>query len=152
MLASNQVAYFMLLIKTRASAFLLTCAEVSAFPPSRSERTHRQEHFSLQAVNNTPIAMYDTRSLNLGLRCTFCWVFILADVKQPILGADFLRNFGLLVDVRHNRLSDAHTQLRVQGIVSQDPSPRPTLSPKTNTKLSSQSFQRSHTCAPATNQ
>ncbi len=109
-----------------------TSAEVSVIPPSRSERTHRQDHFSLQAVNNTSIATYGTRSLtlNLGLRRTFHWVFILADVKQPILGADFLRNFGLLVDVRHNRLSDAHTQLKVQGIVSHCPSPSPTLFPQ----------------------
>ena len=48
------------------------------------------------------IATYGIRSLSLdlGLHCIFRWVFIIADVKQPILGADFLRNFGLLVDVR----------------------------------------------------
>ena len=27
--------------------------------------------------------------------------FITADVRKPILGADFLRHFSLLVDVKH---------------------------------------------------
>lgn len=105
-----------------------TRAEVSVVPPSR---THKQVDFSLQAVNNTSIATYGTRSLtlDLGLRRTFQWVFIIADVQQPILGADFLRHYNLLMDMKHNRLSDTLTQLKVQGIVSQGPSPSPTLLP-----------------------
>ena len=45
---------------------------------------------------------HSTRSLtlNLGLRHTFQWVFIIADVQKPIIGADFLHHFGLLVAVR----------------------------------------------------
>ena len=108
-----------------------TGAEISVIPPSRAERKHRQDDFSLQAVNNTVITTYGTRSLtlDLGLRRTFRWVFVVADVKNPILGADFLRNYNLLVDVRHRRLSDAMTQLKVQGLICHDSSPRPTLLP-----------------------
>ena len=106
-----------------------TCAEVSIIPPSRNEKAHRHDNFSLQAVNNTTITTYGTRSLTLylGPRRTLRWVFIIADVKKPILGADFLRNFGLLVDVKHNRLSDTRTLLKVQGIVSHTSSLRPSL-------------------------
>ena len=83
----------------------------------------------MQAVNNTPIATYGNRllTLNIGLRRQFQWIFIVADVKHPILGADFLRHYNLLVDIGHNRLSDALTQLKVQGIVTHDISPSPTL-------------------------
>ena len=97
-----------------------TGAEVSVIPPSRAERKHRQESFSLQAVNNTFIVTFGKRSitLDLGLRRTFRWIFIIADVKNPVLGADFLRNYSLLVDMRCNRLSDALTHLQVHGIVS----------------------------------
>ena len=54
-------------------------AEVSIVPPSRTEQTHRPENFSLQAVNKTMIATYGTRSLtlDLGLRRTFRWAFII---------------------------------------------------------------------------
>ena len=101
-----------------------TGAEVSIVPPSRTDRTNCQgQQFSLQAVNSTNIATYGVRSLtlDLGLRRTFHWTFIIADIKKPILGVDFLQNFGLLVDVRRHRLSDSVTHLKVQGILADTP-------------------------------
>ena len=65
----------------------------------------------------------------MGLRRTFRWVFIIADVKNPILGADFLRHYNLLVDLQQNKLTDSVTQLKVQGILSKDVSPSLTLLP-----------------------
>ena len=101
-------------------------------PPSCTERKYRRDTLNLQAVNNTTIATYGTRSLtlDLGLRRTFRWVFVIADITTPILGADFLQNYDLLVDMRHNRLSDAVTKLQIQGIVSHVVSPSPTLIPR----------------------
>ena len=107
-----------------------TGAEVSVIPPSQTDRKCPQQNFTLQAVNNTSITTYGSRSLstlNLGLRRTFRWIFIIADVQHPILGADFLHNYSLLVDMSHNRLLDSLTQLKVQGIVTQESSPSPTL-------------------------
>ena len=109
-----------------------TGAEVSVVPPSRAERKNRTEQSGLQAVNNSPIATYGKRSLtlDLGLRRTFRWVFIVAEVTNPILGADFLRNYNLLVDVKRKRLSDGLTHLKVQGIASHTASPSPSLMAK----------------------
>ena len=109
-----------------------TGADISVIPPSVSERKHRKDSFSLQAVNNTPIATYGTqlRTLNIGLRRKFQWIFIIADVKTPILGADFLRHYSLLVDLKYNRLVDGITQLRIQGISTHTSSPSPLLLPK----------------------
>lgn len=98
-----------------------TGAEVSIVPPtSSSSHSHHQGHFSLRAVNGTNIATYGVCSLtlDLGLRRSFTWTFIVADVKQPILGADFLQNFGLTVDIRRHRLSDSVTHLKVQGVLT----------------------------------
>ena len=69
-----------------------TDAEVSIVPHTPTDRLHQQTGPSLQAVNNTTIATYGTRSLtlNLGLRRTFHWIFVIANVRKPILGADFL--------------------------------------------------------------
>ena len=50
--------------------------------------------------------------------------------QNPILGADFLQNYSLLVDMRCNRLSDALTQLKVWGIASHVLSLSPTLLPR----------------------
>ena len=107
-----------------------TGAEVSVIPPSRSERHHNKDSkLTLQAVNGSSITTFGTRSLtlNLGLRRTFRWIFVIADVQNPILGADFLRNFGLLVDMKYTRLLDTITQLHVQGITTHTLSPHPVL-------------------------
>ena len=98
--------------KSSGLRFLVdTGAEVSVIPPSQTDRKCPQQNFTLQAVNNTSITTYDSRSLtlNLGLRRTFRWIFIIADVQHPILGADFLRNYSLLVDMSHNRLGFFNT-------------------------------------------
>ena len=102
---------------------------MSVTPPLHTERRIRQEDLVLQAVNGTAISTYGTRSLtlNLGLRRSFRWVFVIADVATPILGADFHRYYSLLVDMRRNRLTDAVTSLAVQGILSQVSLPSPTL-------------------------
>ncbi len=110
-----------------------TGAEVSVILPSAAERRliKPKERPTLQAVNNTSIGTFSERSLTLdfGLRRRFRWIFILADVKSPILGADFLRAHNLSVDVGHNRLTDGATQFSVQGIASQASAVGPTLIP-----------------------
>ena len=92
---------------------------MSVIPPTISERTHQRGN-SLQAANNTTIPTYGRKSmtLNLGLRRVFPWIFTIADTKYPILGADFLRNFDLLVDIRRTQLVDANTKIEVNGFIS----------------------------------
>ena len=110
------------LVNLAAVSYIIDAgAEVSVIPPTQWECKHHCTAISLQAENNTSIATYGNRSftLDLGLRLTFQWIFIVADVKHPILGADFLRSYNLLVDIKHERLSDTLTQLKVQGITSQ---------------------------------
>ena len=96
-----------------------TGADVSVLPPTNSERKH-QAGIWLQAANNTKINTYGQKSmtLNLGMRRVFPWIFTIADTKYPILGADFLRNFDLLVDIRRTQLVDATTKVEVNGFVS----------------------------------
>ena len=74
------------------------------------DRKFRTRDSPLRAANNTDIASFGerTKSLKLGTN-TLCWKFNVADVSQPILGADFLCHHGLLVDVRRRRLINAET-------------------------------------------
>ncbi|XP_039951418.1 uncharacterized protein LOC120768714 [Bactrocera tryoni] len=44
--------------------------------------------------------------LNLGLRRQYSWKFIIADVSQAIIGADFLSHFNLAVNLRQRKLID----------------------------------------------
>ena len=96
-----------------------TGAQVSVVPPTSTEKKNGPvKGMLLQAANGSLIRTYGQRSvtLNLGLRRVFKWVFVVADVKQNILGADFLYHFGILVDVRNKQLIDNITSLKVSGI------------------------------------
>nr|VZI27029.1 unnamed protein product [Spirometra erinaceieuropaei] len=61
------------------------------------------------------IPTFGSRSLtlNIGLRRSFTWIFVIADVPHGILGPDFLAKFDLLVDYRRARLFDRTTGLFV---------------------------------------
>ena len=99
---------FFITVRTQGLRFLMdTGAEVSVLSPTRTERGRPRECLTLHAANGTSIATHGTRSLtlSLGLRRTFRWVFIVADVEQPILGADFLSHFNLLVALSLGRCS-----------------------------------------------
>ncbi|CAH8547737.1 unnamed protein product [Schistosoma rodhaini] len=104
------------------SDFLIdTGAEISILPLHLSRRRHSQHaKLSLVAANNSIIKTYGEQSLilDIGLRKRFTWVFIVAEVKQPILGADFLSNYNLLVDMRKKKLIDVNTSLQVNGTIT----------------------------------
>ena len=106
-----------------------TGSEVSVIPPTPADRRRSPDPRTLTAVNNTSIRTYGQRSLtlNLGLRRSLPWIFVIADVQKPILGADFLRHYGLMVDMHKCKLIDTCTHLQVQGILSSGHSPSPSL-------------------------
>ena len=104
-----------------------TGAEVSLLPASISDRNRNQTGLPLQAANNSTISTFGTRSLtlNFSLRRSLPWVFTLASVRNPILGADFLKYYQLLVDMQHNKLIDSITHLQIQGVHSPERPLRP---------------------------
>lgn len=53
--------------------------------------------------------------VDLGLRRTFPWRFVIADVTTPIIGLDFLAHYHLLPDVRQGCLVDGQTGLKSIG-------------------------------------
>ena len=102
-----------------------TGAEVSVFPASRSDRLHKGD-VTLRAANNSFINTYGLKRLILdfGLPRPFTWLFLIADVTQPIIGADFLLQQKLLVDLNQKRLIDTRNGSRVYAEPSSDSSPR----------------------------
>ncbi|UYV72011.1 hypothetical protein LAZ67_9001548, partial [Cordylochernes scorpioides] len=113
-----------LFITDRRSAYLFlvdTGAEVSVIPPP--VKNARPSHRQLFAANGSIIHTYGERhlELDLGLERLFRWPFIIADVGVSIIGADFLRHYGLKVDLRNHRLSDPVSSLHSIGQVSLSP-------------------------------
>ena len=113
-----------------------TGAEVSVIPPSPADRRIKPDCSGLCAVNGSKIATFGTRSLtlDLGLRRVFRWIFVIADIRTPIIGADFLRDYGLLVNMRQGRLVGTTTSLQSQGTISHIVSPSPSFLSQHNTE------------------
>ena len=121
MLTNVKSRLFLVTDNNSRKRFLVdTGAEVSVVSPSMGGLQLQLISITLEAANHSKIKTYGKRSmkLNLGLCHKLAWDFVVADVKFPIIGADFLRHYGLLVDVRHNILLDATTFLSVNGTVS----------------------------------
>ncbi len=87
-----------------------TGAEVSVFPVSGLTTRTREQGPPLIAANGSTIPTFGYQELPLKFATnTYRWKFILGSVSRPLLGADFLRSNGLLVDLQGNRLVDATT-------------------------------------------
>ena len=92
-----------------------TGAAVSVLPKSCANRTLDAACLPLVAANNTTINTYGNcrRVVEVGLKREYAWTFIVADVKQPIIGADFLIHHSLLVDLKSRCLRDMRTGLDI---------------------------------------
>ena len=79
---------------------------------------------ALAAANGSTIRTFGTRTVQLLIGSQqYEWQFILADVSQPILGADFLRENSILVDVKGKRLLDSATYTSVPTTTSSTTAP-----------------------------
>lgn len=76
--------------------------------------------FELFAVNGTQIRTFGITVLqpNLALKRAFPWRFIIANIAQPIIRADFLAYYHLLPDITRKKLIDGKTGLYVTGTTS----------------------------------
>ena len=110
-------------------SFLIdTGADLSVIPPGKDDKV-QQTIFRLLAANETEIKTYGRRALVLdfGLQRQFTWIFTIAQVDKPILGADFLHHFNLLVDIKNRTLIDLNTNLHSRGRAIKDKIPQLTV-------------------------
>jgi len=105
--------------KISGQQFLIdTGSEVSIIPYTKKHDSIAD--LKLFAANNTTINTYGktTLTVDFHLRRVFKWEFIKASVSKAIIGADFLHNFNLMVDIRHKKLVDKLTNLSTTGTKS----------------------------------
>lgn len=86
-------------------------ADISVLPSEYAGNKTKSNTSFLLAANGTRIATYGKKLLNisLGLKRSFVWQFTIADVDSAIIGADFLYNFNILIDIKNKRLIDNDT-------------------------------------------
>ena len=98
----------------RSLQFLVdTGAEVSALPASYKSKALPFD-VKIRAANGTDIATFGCIAADIelpDLHRRYTSRFVVADVTCPILGADFFRRHGLLIDVAKRRVRDTDTQL-----------------------------------------
>ena len=94
-----------------------TGADLCVYPRTYLRGLYKKSTYELSAANGTVISTYGTitLALKLGLRRVFPWKFVIADVSKPIIGADFLAHFGLLVDIHNGQLIDETTGVTSRG-------------------------------------
>ena len=86
-------------------------AHVSLFPSSRLNMSKHKADTKIGAIptlvaaNGSTISTFGHKIMTLRLfNQNYTWDFIIADIQQPLIGADFLGKFRLLVDVAGQRL------------------------------------------------
>jgi cleavage and polyadenylation specificity factor subunit 1 len=97
---------FFLWDKVSGRRFMVdTGAEISVLPATGFDRRSGRLGPELTAANGTTIKSYGVSCIPLLFKShKFNWSFTIADVEQPLLGADFLRAHSLLVDMKNKRL------------------------------------------------
>lgn len=106
--------------KTGRQFLIDTGAQVSVIPATWRDQREGTSATPLLAANGTHIMTYGEQTLNLSLqKQAFSARVVIADVKRSILGADFLRQHNLLVDVRGKRLIDATSYASIPCSVSE---------------------------------
>ena len=107
-------------------------ASVSVFPgPSSSSG----DGFRLLNAEGSPIFCSGSRLIPLRFSCgsrakVYAWKFQLAPVSVPLLGADFLLHFNLLVDIKGRKL--VHADCPEDVVIRASPGPHPALSTGSN--------------------
>ena len=97
-----------------------TGAAVSVLPKSCANGILDADSLPLVAANNSTINTYGNckRVVDVGLKHEYPWTFIVADVQQPIIGADFSIHYNLLADLRNRCLRDMRTGLAIAASLS----------------------------------
>ena len=132
-LDTNSTSLLHMLDQKSNIVFLIdTGAEVSIVLSNKSE-LKRPPNRSLIAANGTPIRSYGTWPMELNFnQSKFTWRFQVAEAHMHIVGADFLRANGLVVDLTNRRLVRLTDLEIIKGVIKNTQSIRITSLAKTN--------------------
>ena len=98
-----------------------TGASISIIPASRLNGV---------TLNLTPVSLttanrekkcYGQANLEIGipsLKRSFSWTFVVADITNPLLGFDFLNEFGLIIDCKNKTIYDPLTATKKELILN----------------------------------
>ena len=102
------MAFYVEDANSRRKFLIDTGAMLSIIPPGPDRKNViPTAAVSLVNADGSPLRCFGHQTLQISLLGrSYEWSFIVADVRKPLLGADFLAHHGLLVDVAEKRLLD----------------------------------------------
>ncbi|GFT59972.1 transposon Ty3-G Gag-Pol polyprotein [Nephila pilipes] len=108
--------------KTNLKFLIDSGSDVSCLPVSKTNRKLAPEPIQLIAANKSKIYSNGSKVLDVdhGLRRSFKWQFILASIPFPIRGADLLKSFDLIIDLKRQHLIDTITNMSRYGKIPTD--------------------------------
>ena len=99
-----------------------TGASISIIPASRLNGvTLNPTPVSLTTANGEKIKCHGQANLEIGissLKRSFSWTFVVADITNPLLGFDFLNEFGLIIDCKNKTIYDPLTATKKELILN----------------------------------
>ena len=99
-----------------------TDASISIIPASRLNGvTLNPTPVSLTTANGEKIKCHGQANLEIGipsLKRSFSWTFVVADITNPLLGFDFLNEFGLIIDCKNKTIYDPLTATKKKLILN----------------------------------
>ena len=109
-MAGISTLLFVLDVVSRRQFLVDTGAEICVFPASEAQLRGPASGPHLVAANGSAIRAFGHRQINFSFgNRSFSWRFTIADVPHPIIGADFLCEHALLVDMKNHKLVDGRT-------------------------------------------
>lgn len=99
-----------------------TGAQVSVIPPAHHDNKQPTGQF-LYTANQGVIQVFGEKALtlNLGLRRPINWIFTIADLPYPIIGADLMYKYNIAVDLSHSKIIDTSTGAESTGTFAPAP-------------------------------
>lgn len=103
--------------KTNQKYLIDSGSVISILPARLFKRKTVDNKLTLFAANTSPINTYGNHTIDvdLHLRKNLKWTFIVAEIPDAIIGADFLIHYNLVIDLMNQRLIDPLTGLTTTG-------------------------------------
>ena len=79
-------------------------AEVSLTIPTAADKAKGYNQSPLTAINGSKVNIYGTKTMNIQFAGhIFKWKFVIADTNSNLIGADFLREQSLIVNLQFDK-------------------------------------------------
>ena len=109
-------------VKKKPIKFLVDTGSAKTIIPFSYANDIELAPLRLSAANGSKIHTYGYSNVNLAFKKlprAYDWKCVVVDVVTPLIGADFLKSAGLIVDVKRRRLLDPETKFYVNCEISE---------------------------------